>query len=282
MTYFVQTRWCQPLFAMVTFLLMISVSRNLAAQTPSAGLPRAHAHNDYEHDRPLEDAYELGFRSLEADIYLVDGKLLVAHDREDVKTDRTLQRLYLDPLKKRFDASQGKLFAGDAPLILLIDIKSDATETYEALHEALQPYRLMLTREEDGKSVVGAMMIVISGNRDFDAISNTPNRLVGIDGRTKDLESNLGANLMPLISDNWYTQFTWRGNGPMPEDQREHLREYVRKAHAAGRMVRFWATPEREALWDELRSADVDLIGTDELEKLAKFLREPVAPDDKR
>src|SRR4030095_12119754 len=47
------------------------------AQTP---LLRAHAHNDYEHTRPLLDALEQGFCSVEADIYLIDGELRVAHD----------------------------------------------------------------------------------------------------------------------------------------------------------------------------------------------------------
>src|SRR5689334_22425965 len=71
-----------------------------AAQTP---LPRAHAHNDYEHARPLLDALDQGFGSVEADIYLVDGQLLVAHNRQDVKRERTLEKLYLAPLKQRFN-----------------------------------------------------------------------------------------------------------------------------------------------------------------------------------
>lgn len=36
------------------------------AQSP---LDRAHAHNDYEHARPLIDALERGFGSVEADVY---------------------------------------------------------------------------------------------------------------------------------------------------------------------------------------------------------------------
>ncbi|MEU9588105.1 hypothetical protein AB0D70_32420, partial [Streptomyces werraensis] len=49
----------------------------MAAPASAAGaqpLPRAHAHNDYEHDRPLLDALDHGFTSVEADIYLVDGE----------------------------------------------------------------------------------------------------------------------------------------------------------------------------------------------------------------
>src|SRR5262249_11249891 len=62
---------------------------------------RGHAHNDYEHPRPLFDALDHGFRSVEADIFLVDGKLLVGHAQADLKPERTLEKLYLDPLRDR-------------------------------------------------------------------------------------------------------------------------------------------------------------------------------------
>ena len=43
-------------------------------------LLRAHAHNDYLHSRPLADALAHGFWSIEADVWLTNGALLVAHD----------------------------------------------------------------------------------------------------------------------------------------------------------------------------------------------------------
>src|SRR6185295_14563982 len=64
-------------------------------------LPQAHAHNDYEHARPLLDALDHGFCSVEADIWLTPDGLLVAHDRKDLKPARTLEALYLDPLRER-------------------------------------------------------------------------------------------------------------------------------------------------------------------------------------
>src|SRR6185437_13422660 len=53
-------------------------------------LIHCHAHNDYEHTHPFFDAESNGFCSFEADVHLVDGALLVAHDRSKVKPDRTL------------------------------------------------------------------------------------------------------------------------------------------------------------------------------------------------
>src|SRR5438046_7614806 len=43
-----------------------------------------HSHNDYSHPRPLKEALECGVCSIEADVVLVDGELLVAHKREEV------------------------------------------------------------------------------------------------------------------------------------------------------------------------------------------------------
>lgn len=54
-------------------------------------LVHAHAHDDYEHKRPLFDALDRGFCSVEADVHLVDGQLLVAHIR--VQFDRYAERL---------------------------------------------------------------------------------------------------------------------------------------------------------------------------------------------
>src|SRR5512135_1483640 len=58
--------WLSPLFA------------SPAQPTP---LVHAHAHNDYQHERPLLDALDRGFCSVEADVHLVNGELLVAHAR---------------------------------------------------------------------------------------------------------------------------------------------------------------------------------------------------------
>lgn len=59
-----------------------------AAPKPRPGdvqpLERAHAHNDYEHDRPLLDALDHGFTSVEADVWLVDGDRAVSRTSTSV------------------------------------------------------------------------------------------------------------------------------------------------------------------------------------------------------
>ena len=62
-------------------------------------VPQTPAHTDYELDRPLLDTLSNGFVSVEADVWLVDGQLLVAHDEVDLDPKRTLESLYLEPLR---------------------------------------------------------------------------------------------------------------------------------------------------------------------------------------
>jgi len=248
-----------------------------ADPAPVAPLPNAHAHNDYEHKRPLFDALDQGFCSVEADIYLVDGALLVTHNRRDVKPERTLETLYLDPLLARVRAGGGRVYRDGPGFTLLVDIKTDGVRSYDLLAERLARYAEMLTVVRDGHVQPGAVTVVISGDRPIERISADTVRYAGIDGRMSDLDSNAPANLMPLVSDNWMSHFRWRGQGDMPVAEKEKLHEFVAKAHAKGRRVRFWAIPSNRAVWSELSEAGVDLINTDDLPGLAGFLRERAA-----
>src|SRR5689334_4931704 len=205
-------------------LLLLSaaacVALSAAGQSPMkpvTPLPRAHAHNDYEHTRPLLDALDHGFCGVEADIYLVGGKLLVAHDRKDVKPDRTLEALYLDPLRARAKANGGKVYPNGPPVWLLIDIKSGAEETYAALDKVLAGYADILSVTRDGKFERKAVTVVVSGNRAKGTIAKQSARYAGIDGRPEDLDSDASADLVPWISANWLLTFRWQGNGSLPE-----------------------------------------------------------------
>src|SRR5512133_19730 len=124
-------------------LSLLMITRGLAAEP--VPLPHAHAHNDYEHRRPLLDALDQGFCSVEADIWLVQGRLLVAHNRSAVKPERTLQALYLDPLRERDKTNGNRIFPEVPSLTLLVDVKSDAGRTYEVLRKVLGDYRQILT-----------------------------------------------------------------------------------------------------------------------------------------
>ena len=235
-------------------------------------LLRAHAHNDYEHARPLFDAIDRGFCSVEADIYLVDGQLLVAHDRKDVKPERTLASLYLEPLRQRVRQNGGKVFRAGPGIVLLVDVKSEASSTYAALHLELAKFAEMLTSFQDGRTKAGAVTVIVSGNRAPKDMLAQSVRYAAIDGRKEDLEVNTSATLVPLVSENWKKVFTWDWQGEIPADQRVALTQWVERAHTQGRKVRFWNTPDRAEAWRILMEAGVDVIGTDDLDGLQRFL----------
>ncbi|MEV6492630.1 phosphatidylinositol-specific phospholipase C/glycerophosphodiester phosphodiesterase family protein [Actinoplanes sp. NPDC051633] len=246
-------------------------------------LAQAHAHNDYEHERPLLDALSHGFTSVEADVYLVGGELLVAHDPEDVQPGRTLQSLYLEPLARRVRANHGTVYRGSRQqLQLLIDIKNTGALTYTELHRVLTRYRWLLTTYAFGRVRPGAVTAVISGDRPRELMEGQRVRYAFYDGRLTDLGSGAPASFIPLISDNWTNVFTWQGSGPMPAAERSRLRQIIATAHRDGQRVRFWATPDtpgaaREAVWTELLNAGVDHINTDDLAGLEAFLRSHAA-----
>ena len=59
-------------------MLLIATGYQLTAQ------PRIHAHNDYQQALPLTNALRNNVFSIEADVYLRNGQLVVAHTAKDV------------------------------------------------------------------------------------------------------------------------------------------------------------------------------------------------------
>ena len=267
-----------PRKVLVVFALVLAVAPTLASDySQPIALPEAHAHNDYHHPRPLFDALAHGFCSVEADIFLVDGTLLVAHERSELHPQRTLRALYLDPLRQLVEANGGRVQKNGPEFTLLIDIKSDGAETYRALSALLAGYGDVFHHVHDGRAVKKAVTAIISGNRPQELMTAEKTRYAGIDGRLTDLDSDRPAHLLPLISDNWGNHFKWRGKGAISPAEREKLHRIVKKAHAKGRRVRFWATPEAPAVWSELLAAGVDHLGTDDLCGLQRFLLKSVS-----
>lgn len=253
-------------------LLVVTAAATTAAAGEAVPLPRAHAHNDYHHPRPLLDALAHGFCSVEADVFLADGQLLIGHDRSELRAGRTLTSLYLEPLRQRIRKEGGSVYGGARQFTLLVDVKTEAEPAYGALRAVLADYADILTVVDGDGPKPGGVTVVVSGNRARDLIAADTPRFCGIDGRLSDLESDAPAHLLPLLSDRWGKHFEWRGAGPMPDQEKDKLARLVARAHEKGRRVRFWATPEKPTLWLALEEAGVDLIGTDQLAALQSHL----------
>ena len=266
-------------FILLSQIIILTIACSQAPRNigfwPVSPLKGAHAHNDYEHPQALLFALSHGFTSIEADVHLVDGKLLVAHDQEDARPAKSLENLYLRPLWKRFNEHivRGKL-------LLLIDIKSDADSTFYQLQNTLSRYRAMLKKWDDpSQNLTRPVQILASGNRSLDLVRQSKPRFIAYDGRLPDLGVLTDSTLVPLISDKWTDHFSWNGQGNIPKHELVKLQNIVHQAHEYGQMIRFWGTLDsagvaRTKLWQILHNNDVDMINTDDLMGLRQFLLE--------
>ena len=250
---------------------LIFLACRLVAGEPVTPLAQAHSHNDYLRRRPLLDALDQGFCGVEADVFLVGGDLLVAHNRKDVRPDFTLRRGYLEPLAQRVRTRSGVFAQPETRLLLLIDIKEEGEAVYPVLKRQLEPFADILTRFGPDGVNTGAVTVVVSGDRPVARIQADADRLCAVDGRLAQLDDGSSPVLYPLVSESW--PFAWRGGGPMPEAQASRMKALVEKAHAQGRKVRFWGGPDALPGWEAQRNAGVDILNTDHLPELGAFLR---------
>lgn len=240
----------------------------------SIPLPNAFAHNDYWNQHPLHDALENGYTNIEADIFLRGKSLIVAHFNPYFKPHRNLEKLYLQPLLEAVINNDGRVYPNyDKPITLLVDIKTEANQTYKTLKSLLEKYKSILTSYDNGIITERAVTVVLSGHKPYDMIRNESARLVFID---KDLRKvvldTLPNNMYTMASCKYSKLVKWKGNGSMPERQKEKLINYVEMSHSRGERVRLWASPENKAVWKELLKCGVDLINTNQLVALKKFL----------
>jgi hypothetical protein len=232
----------------------------------------AHVHNDYKHAHPLFDALDWGFGNMEADVYQIEGRLLVAHKRSDVKPERTLEKPYIDPLREWVHTRGDCVFCGGATISLLVDVKSEAAPTYAALHAVLANYADMLTVLSNGAATSGAITFIVSGNRARAEMSAQAVRYAAIDGRPDDLDSAASPSLVPLIGADWNSLFRSRWIELIPDADLQLLQQIVSRAHAQGRRLRFWNTSDRTDVRRSLLGAVVEVLGDENLTGLQDIL----------
>ncbi len=242
-------------------------------QTP---LPKAHAHNDYKHERPLLDALDHGFTSVEADVFLVEGQLYVYHDLPDsIDSTRTLEELYLKPLAERVRENEGRVYPGYGDFFyLMIDFKTKADSTYMTLKPLLEKYKDILSAVRDGEEErTKPIKIFISGSRPVEQILEETVALAALDGRADDLGKEIPVSLMPVVSQNILNYTLWRGRGDMRKADQDRIKGLVERTHAEGKKLRFWAAPDNKEAWEKLLELGVDLINTDKLAELSAFMK---------
>ncbi|KAG7002382.1 hypothetical protein G7Y79_00027g060740 [Physcia stellaris] len=223
-----------------------------------------HSHNDYWRLAPLYSALGAGCIGVEADVWLIDSELYVGHDMASLTRNRTLRRLYVDPLVSILEgqnpvtefydgeAEGGKRKMGvfdtdpDQTLVLLIDFKTEGHETWPSVVAALEPLRERgyLSHRNGSTVVEGPITVVATGNAPFELVLD---------------DTALGS--LPT--------------GKFSERQLSLLRGQVRGAHSRGLKARYWDLPYwpiglRNYVWRVLVEEGVDLLNVDDLEGAAR------------
>lgn len=245
------------------------------AATPRS-LPTAHAHNDYRQPRPLSNALALGFTSIEVDVFPTDDGLLVGHDEDELREDRTLDSMYLAPLRRLAataeDPARGPMPDGHS-LTILLDIKRHGDRALDQLLPLLRPLDPWLHRTRQGTVIDRPIRVVLSGSRPVTAVTSMDDRPLALDGRVRDLGQGHPPDLYPLVSASMLPALGTFGITGLDDEAERRLVDLVRRTHEEGRRLRFWGHAESRAVWRSLVDAGVDLIGTDQPRSLAGWLR---------
>lgn len=226
---------------------------------------RIFAHNDYVRARPFYTAFNLRVGYIEADVYLVGDNLLVAHQRNEIQPEKTLQALYLEPLLQQVEKNGGSVYPeGTTDLTLMIDLKTAGEPTLKKLVQKLQQYPRLLA--------CAALHFMVSGNVPSPEHWRDYPPFISIDGRPAIAYSAEQLKRVAMISTNFREHANWDGKHDMRADDLEKIRSLVADAHSKGKKIRFWATPDFATAWQQQMNLNFDVIVTDDVTGLAEFI----------
>lgn len=226
-----------------------------------------HSHNDYNRTVPFWEAYSQHCASIEADVFLQDGEILVAHNRKDVTAERSLRKMYIEPIVKTFRENGGRMWKGsDDRLQLVVDLKTG--ESLPGVIALAEEYPDVFTTENGVK-------IVITGDEPApDDFGKWPSWL-WFDGDFKDGKLNYTPEQLKRIAmiSTDFRKFArnWNGKGRMINSELEAVTKAIETAHEAGKPIRFWDAPEGTTAYFTLHKLGVDFFNTDYPAQCALF-----------
>ncbi len=251
------------------FLVLLFCNPSLA-QFPL--LLHGHSHNDYTRERPLQEALENGFTSIEIDVFSWKGQIKVAHLKQKLKKKPTIKELYLEPLSKIITQNEGTVFQNDSTqLVLMIDLKKDKKVLYHLLKNQFKEYESIIEIHKDGQTKWGPIRIVLSGKPPMDSLLLDNPKYFTADLHPPNWSSNTSAKLAPRASSNYNKHFTYKGKGLIPESDQSLIKNLVKEAHDSGRKIRFWASDDNAEVWNFLLENGVDWINVDDLKKFRAY-----------
>ncbi|KAI0484204.1 PLC-like phosphodiesterase [Xylariaceae sp. FL0804] len=259
-------------------------------------IPKAfHSHNDYWRPKPFWSALSVGAVSIEADVWLYNDTLHVGHEESALTDARTLDALYIQPIVDVLQRQNpSSPFVTDGPtkngvydtagsqtLYLFVDVKTDGAATWPRVVEALGPLRELgyLTTFNGTAVTAGPVTVVGTGNTPLDLVQGVSPRDYFWDAPIVGLGSTFGnitQAVSPIASTDFEAVFGDVRTQQLNDTQLATLHAQVAVAHAKGIAVRYWDQPgwpvgTRNAVWQTLWDAGVDLLNVDDLEAAAEF-----------
>lgn len=229
----------------------------------------AHSHNDYAQATPFFLAYNTHFGSIEADIWVVNEDLFVAHNKAGITSERSLDSLYILPIVKFFRANGQKAWKGKSSTFqLLIDLKTATEPTLSLLVQKLKKYPDVFN------SKVNAIHVVITGNRPEPSDFIKYPLFISFDGNIFLKYDASQIQRIALFSENLKRFTLWSGKEAMAEIEEKRLRQIIDSVHGINKKIRFWNAPDDPGAWKTLMDLKVDYINTDHIIELSTFLQE--------
>ena len=267
--------FCEMRYLLLSLAGLLFFCLPAVAQDTLALVCHGHSHNDYTRNRPLLDALDNGFMSIEVDVFYRKGDIKVAHTSLGIRKKKNLKNLYLEPLRKRVKENGGKVYPNqDREFIMMIDLKDNGPEIMEELNRQLSEYKELFTCYENGEKNEGPVRVVLSGGPVPDLVMQYEPRYMSMDQHIERFDRKAEADVCPRASGKYSWFFSWNGKGAIPDTERQVLNKLVTQAHQYSKKVRFWATPEEEAIWKVHLDAGVDWINVDDLARFRKFYLE--------
>jgi len=223
------------------------------------------AHNDYVQPIPFHVAYQLHVGYMEADVFLQDGRLLVAHTRQEINVKNSLDSLYLEPLQFKIRTHHGHPYADHSKsLTLMIDLKTEGVSTLQTLVKLVNHYPELVNAVN--------FEITVSGNVPDPSLWNQFPSFVHFDGRPGIAYTSSQLERIALISTSFPVR--WNGKGVLGTEDEKKILALRDEVHSKGKKIRFWAAPDFANAWIQLMKWDIDIIGSDHITELVPFLTE--------
>lgn len=241
--------------------------QSASAQT-TLNANRGHSHNDYKQSIPLLTAYQAEMGSIEADVFLRNGELYVAHESSEIREGATLKKLYLDPLIELYKVNGNHPYADpELKLQLVIDIKQNYQDVLPTLLKEISANPEVFNSLKNPN----AIQLTISGNVPKpEEFKNYP-EFISFDGRPYINYTSGELKRVAMISDDLKNYTVWNGKGNPTKTDELILKQVIDKAHQQGKNLRFWATQDSPNTWIVLERMGVDWINTDHPDKLREF-----------